>query len=473
MVDRMNEYPSVIDGFIVTKQLLGHGAFAIVVRGQKEGSEKDEDLVAVKVIHKKALNKTAALIEKELKILKELSTLKHENLVSLLACQETTNNVFFVMEYCNGGDLADYMQAKGKLCELVIRIFLKQIAAGVNAIHSKGIVHRDLKPQNILLCLRPCATRSYLVPANEIQLKIADFGFARFLESGNMAGTMCGSPMYMAPEVIMSLQYDAKADLWSVGTIVYQCLTGSAPFEAKSPDALKRFYIENRIIVPKLPRTASPEIDDLVKRLLCKDPKNRASFEEFFKHPFLEGKKMRDKRHSLGLVSQRISLVAPKKGQTPPQPPKTMSYNVDLVKESDPPATLSPCRLSPIKSVLSTSTQTATKSTITDFFHLKPSFETDVACSDDIPMIWNSSESSNTENQQQLVDQLEFVRQLVVHMMKIVSKRAYQYPFSDLCNTMNILDGSSFRKGLFLYMFDLYRRAGSGAMRNENHRQIT
>ena len=66
-------------------------------------------------------------------------------------------------------------------------------------------------------------------------MKIADFGFARFLQDGVMAATLCGSPMYMAPEVIMSQQYDAKADLWSIGTIMYQCLTGRAPFQANSP----------------------------------------------------------------------------------------------------------------------------------------------------------------------------------------------------------------------------------------------
>jgi serine/threonine-protein kinase ULK2 len=83
----------------------------------------------------------------------------------------------------------------------------------------KTIVHRDLKPQNILLC-NP--TKQRLNPlATELVVKLADFGFARFLTDGGMAGTLCGSPMYMAPEVIMSQQYCAKADLWSIGTIMY------------------------------------------------------------------------------------------------------------------------------------------------------------------------------------------------------------------------------------------------------------
>lgn len=79
----------------------------------------------------------------------------------------------------------------------------------------------------------------------------ADFGFARFLKDGVMAATLCGSPMYMAPEVIMSHKYDAKADLWSLGTIVYQCLTGKAPFQASNPHALKSMYEKNVDLRPE------------------------------------------------------------------------------------------------------------------------------------------------------------------------------------------------------------------------------
>ena len=107
-------------------------------------------------------------------------------------------------------------------------------------------VHRDLKPQNILLS-HPDKSNPRV---QDIILKIADFGFARFLSDGVMAGTLCGSPMYMAPEVIRSLQYDGKADLWSIGTIMYQCLTGKAPFQAQTPQALKQYYEKNVNLSP-------------------------------------------------------------------------------------------------------------------------------------------------------------------------------------------------------------------------------
>ncbi|XP_076269586.1 serine/threonine-protein kinase unc-51-like protein Atg1 isoform X2 [Rhynchophorus ferrugineus] len=189
------------------------------------------------------------------------------------------------MEFCNGGDLADYLAAKGSLSEDTIRLFLNQLAGAMWALHAKGIVHRDLKPQNILLSHG--GGKSHPQPS-EIKLKIADFGFARFLQDGVMAATLCGSPMYMAPEVIMSLQYDAKADLWSLGTIVFQCLTGKAPFYARTPQELKSFYEKNANLAPKIPPSTSPELSDLLLGLLKRSPRERMNFETFFNHKFLQ-----------------------------------------------------------------------------------------------------------------------------------------------------------------------------------------
>uniref|UniRef100_A0A4W3KHN8 non-specific serine/threonine protein kinase n=1 Tax=Callorhinchus milii TaxID=7868 RepID=A0A4W3KHN8_CALMI len=182
------------------KDLIGHGAFAVVFKGRHR--KKPDWEVAVKCINKKNLSKSQILLGKEIKILK----------------------------YCNGGDLADYLQvAKGTLSEDTIRIFLQQIAAAMRVLHSKGIIHRDLKPQNILLS-NISRKKSNV---NGIRVKIADFGFARYLQSNMMAATLCGSPMYMAPEVIMSQHYDAKADLWSIGTVIFQCLVGKPPFQVE------------------------------------------------------------------------------------------------------------------------------------------------------------------------------------------------------------------------------------------------
>ncbi|XP_018309923.1 serine/threonine-protein kinase ULK2 [Mycetomoellerius zeteki] len=266
------------------KDLIGTGAFAVVFRGRHR--KKPNLVVAIKSITKKTLAKSQDLLKKEIKILKALTKLHHENVVALYDCKESNHNVFLVMEYCNGGDLGDYLNAKGTLSEDTIRLFLKQLVRAMKVLHAKGIVHRDLKPQNILLnhnCGKACPQ------PHEITLKIADFGFARFLQEGVMAATLCGSPMYMAPEVIMSLQYDAKADLWSVGTILYQCLTGKAPHPANNPHALKSIYENTVNLVPSIPPGTSPELTNLLMGLLRREATDRMDFDQFFGHPFLTG----------------------------------------------------------------------------------------------------------------------------------------------------------------------------------------
>ncbi|MGH0161573.1 UNVERIFIED_CONTAM: hypothetical protein FKN15_041372 [Acipenser sinensis] len=240
------------------KDLVGHGAFAVVFKGRHK--KKTDWEVAVKCINKKNLSKSQILLGKEIKILKEL---QHENIVAL-----------YDVQYCNGGDLADYLQAKGTLREDTLRVFLQHIAAAMRVLNSKGIIHRDLKPQNILL--------SYVgrkkAGLNGIRIKIADFGFARYLQNNMMAATLCGSPMYMAPEVIMSQNYDARADLWSIGTVIYQCLVGKPPFQANSPQDLRLFYEKNKALLPNIPRETSPHLGDLLLGLLQRNQKDRMDF---------------------------------------------------------------------------------------------------------------------------------------------------------------------------------------------------
>uniref|UniRef100_A0A8C9G8U8 non-specific serine/threonine protein kinase n=1 Tax=Pavo cristatus TaxID=9049 RepID=A0A8C9G8U8_PAVCR len=235
------------------KDLIGHGAFAVVFKGRHR--KKTDWEVAIKSINKKNLSKSQILLGKEIKILK----------------------------YCNGGDLADYLQAKGTLSEDTIRVFLQQIAAAMRILHSKGIIHRDLKPQNILLSYGSRRKSS----VSGIRIKIADFGFARYLHSNMMAATLCGSPMYMAPEVIMSQHYDAKADLWSIGTVIYQCLVGKPPFQANSPQDLRMFYEKNRNLIPSIPRETSTYLADLLLGLLQRNQKDRMDFGMFLTPPSL------------------------------------------------------------------------------------------------------------------------------------------------------------------------------------------
>ncbi|CAG5113640.1 Oidioi.mRNA.OKI2018_I69.chr2.g7730.t1.cds [Oikopleura dioica] len=258
------------------KNLIGHGAFAIVFKGKHRQEKKS---VAVKVIQRSKIGKPAdKLLGKEIEILKSL---KHENIVSLLDYEENNDQIVLVMEYCNAGDLAEYLQKQGTLSEDTIRTFLQQIVAAMKVLHEKGIIHRDLKPGNILLN-RDSSDN------NRLRVKIADFGFARHLQGTDMAATLCGSPMYMAPEVLMGHNYCAKADLYSIGTIVYQCLTGRAPFHASTPPELRAFYERTHTLKPSIPNTTSAALKDLICSLLIRNPRDRLSPSDFFRHAFIK-----------------------------------------------------------------------------------------------------------------------------------------------------------------------------------------
>uniref|UniRef100_A0A667XCP7 non-specific serine/threonine protein kinase n=1 Tax=Myripristis murdjan TaxID=586833 RepID=A0A667XCP7_9TELE len=258
------------------KDLIGHGAFAVVFKGRHR--EKHDWEVAVKCINKKNLAKSQTLLGKEIKILK--------------VCQ---------------------MIPKGTLSEDTIRVFLQQIAGAMRVLQAKGIIHRDLKPQNILLSYPP-GRKSH---SNNTCIKIADFGFARYLQNNMMAATLCGSPMYMAPEVIMSQNYDAKADLWSIGTIVFQCLTGKAPFQASSPQDLRLFYEKNKTLSPNIPRETSCHLRHLLQGLLQRNHKDRMDFDEFFCHPFLEASASTKKTSSVSLSAFLSSSPCPRLSPLP------------------------------------------------------------------------------------------------------------------------------------------------------------
>uniref|UniRef100_A0AAY5L4J0 non-specific serine/threonine protein kinase n=1 Tax=Esox lucius TaxID=8010 RepID=A0AAY5L4J0_ESOLU len=298
------------------KDLVGHGAFAVVFKGRHR--KKTDWEVAIKSINKKNLSKSQILLGKEIKILKPADG------VALF---------LFSPQYCNGGDLADYLQAKGTLREDTLRVFLQQIAAAMRILNSKGIIHRDLKPQNILLSYTGRKRSSI----NSIRVKIADFGFARYLQSNMMAATLCGSPMYMAPEVIMSQNYDAKADLWSIGTVIYQCLVGKPPFQANSPQDLRMFYEKNKSLLPIIPRETSPPLGDLLLGLLQRNQKDRMDFGEAANSPppFPPSRQPQ--------TTGQTPVVSPR-AETTPIPVPTQVRNYQRIKQnlsSSPTTTLS------------------------------------------------------------------------------------------------------------------------------------
>eukprot|EP00803_Ostreobium_quekettii_P004118 evm.model.scf_281.3 EVM.evm.TU.scf_281.3 scf_281:30300-33611(-) len=258
----------------VLEQRIGSGSFSVVWRAARRGGAGET--AAVKEIATDRLNdKLRESLSSELSILQGT---RHENIVKFYGIRKEANRIFLVLEYCSGGDLSAHIRRVGRVSEAYARRCLAQLASGLREMRRHNVVHRDLKPQNLLL--------SDNTP--DAVLKIADFGFARSLQPQGLAETLCGSPLYMAPEILRFHKYDAKADLWSVGAILYELVVGRPPFDGDNTLHLLRNIERQEVRVPdKVAKQLSTECQDLIYKLLKRNPVERITFEEFFTHPFI------------------------------------------------------------------------------------------------------------------------------------------------------------------------------------------
>ncbi|AEC09455.1 Protein kinase domain [Arabidopsis thaliana x Arabidopsis arenosa] len=277
----------VVGDYLVGRQI-GSGSFSVVweARHRVDGTE-----VAIKEIAMDRLNKK--LQESLMSEIFILRRINHPNIIRLIDMIKSPGKVHLVLEYCKGGDLSVYVQRHGIVPEATAKHFMQQLAAGLQVLRDNNIIHRDLKPQNLLLSTNE----------NDADLKIADFGFARSLQPRGLAETLCGSPLYMAPEIMQLQKYDAKADLWSVGAILFQLVTGRTPFTGNSQIQLLQNIIRStELHFPGDCRDLSLDCIDLCQKLLRRNPVERLTFEEFFNHPFLSDRQSYDfSRSRLGL----------------------------------------------------------------------------------------------------------------------------------------------------------------------------
>ncbi|MBN3276610.1 KPSH1 kinase, partial [Polyodon spathula] len=213
------------------KALIGRGSFSRVVRVEHRATKQP---FAIKMIETKA-KEGREVCESELSVLRRVS---HCNIIQLIEVLESQERVYMVMELATGGELFDRIIAKGSFTERDATQVLQMVLDGVKYLHSLGISHRDLKPENLL----------YYHPGTDSKILVTDFGLAN---SGNKDGdwsmrTTCGTPEYIAPEILLRKPYTSAVDMWALGVITYILLSGSMPFEDENRTKLYRMILKGK-----------------------------------------------------------------------------------------------------------------------------------------------------------------------------------------------------------------------------------
>lgn len=217
-----NKYHCIMGKIIENYNLqaeIGRGAYSTVFRAlnMKTGEE-----VAIKMVHAAKFQECPKLKEGTFNEVNILSTLDpHPHIIRYVDMLKTTNNYYFVYEFCNGGSLEQFLRQHGALPTPTALSFFLQVTDAFRLLNRHSIMHRDLKPENLLL--------------HNGNIKLADFGFCKPLESEDeISRTMLGSPIYMAPELLKGEPYTIKADIWSLGVVLFRMLFGYCPFESSS-----------------------------------------------------------------------------------------------------------------------------------------------------------------------------------------------------------------------------------------------
>ncbi|XP_065058656.1 serine/threonine-protein kinase DCLK2-like isoform X2 [Rhopilema esculentum] len=268
------ERPS-IHGFYKIGKIIGDGNFAVVreCRHRKSGLS-----FALKVINKAKVRGKEHMIENEILILRKV---KHRHIVQLVEEFETPKEILLVMELVPGGDLFDAIVEATRFTEKDASHMIRDLTSAVQYLHSLRIVHRDIKPENLLVVNRSDGTTS---------LKLADFGLS--IEVKSPMFLVCGTPTYVAPEILDESGYGLKVDIWAVGVITYILLCGFPPFRSHKQDQEELF---DKILrgdyefLQPFWDDVSESAKDLIQRLLVVDVKKRYDAADILEHPWIKG----------------------------------------------------------------------------------------------------------------------------------------------------------------------------------------
>lgn len=232
--------------------------------------------------------------------IKLLNAMNHDNIIKIHNVEKTANNVYLVLEHCNGGNLYEYSrfyrrENKKPMPEVYVQNILRQIIQGLEYMHNFKVIHRDIKLENVLLHLKDYSQVDYRridIVRDRVVFKIADLGYAKELEANNMTSTICGTPITMAPDIIklctakQKEQYDYKVDLWSLGAITYELLVGHPPFYASDHKQIFAGIMNGTYSLPKNMKI-SIEAVAFINGLLQFSAEDRLNWNNIKSHPFI------------------------------------------------------------------------------------------------------------------------------------------------------------------------------------------
>ncbi|OAY81412.1 CBL-interacting protein kinase 23 [Ananas comosus] len=243
---------------------LGEGTFAKVKFARNVETEEN---VAIKILDKEKIlrHKMIAQIKREISTMK---LIRHPNVIRMYEVMASKTKIYIVLELVTGGELFDKIASRGRLKEDEARKYFQQLINAVDYCHSRGVCHRDLKPENLLL-------------DNSGHLKVSDFGLSALpqqVREDGLLHTTCGTPNYVAPEVIKNKGYDgAKADLWSCGVILFVLMAGYLPFEDSNLTSLYKKIFKADFSCPSWFSTSAKK---LIRRILDPNPQTRITVAE-------------------------------------------------------------------------------------------------------------------------------------------------------------------------------------------------
>ncbi|WVR06452.1 hypothetical protein IAU60_003483 [Kwoniella sp. DSM 27419] len=259
---------------------LGKGKFGRVYLARTKAPP--HFIVALKCLHKAEIvqGKVEKQVRREIEIQQNL---RHPNILRLYGYFHDSKRIFLVLEFAMKGELYKQLSKLGKFDEKRSSRYIAQMADALHYLHKKHVMHRDIKPENLLIGLKG-------------ELKIADFGWSVHAPS-NRRTTLCGTLDYLPPEMIEGKEHTAQVDLWALGVLCYEFVVGGPPFEDLSGHAATYKRIRN--VDLHIPDSVSPEVADLIKKLLQYNPQDRLALTEVMVHPWI--KRYEKKRSTSGL----------------------------------------------------------------------------------------------------------------------------------------------------------------------------